>query len=55
MSSPAVRIAAVPQTDRPTEAGHSPVSARYLASSESASRQPVSQASRDGTALGSTA
>ena len=54
-SSPWVRMAAVPHTDRPTDAGQPPVSSRWRASSESASCWPASQASRDGTALGSTA
>ena len=54
MSSPDVRIADVPHTERPTDRGQLPWSARYRASSESAIALPVSQASRDGTALGST-
>ena len=54
MSSPEVRIAEVPHTESPTERGNSPVSARYRSSSESAIAWPVSQASRDGTARGST-
>ena len=54
MSSPAVRIADVPHTDSPTDSGQRPWSARYRSSSESAIATPVSHASRDGTALGST-
>ena len=54
MSSPLVRIAAVPHSDRPTDVGHSPSwSSRYRSSRESASICPVSHASRDGIARGS--
>ena len=54
MSSPWVRIALVPHTVSPTVAGHSPVSSRWRASSESARARPTSQALRDGIAFGST-
>ena len=47
---PAVRMAEVPHTVRPTQRGYSPSSARCLASSESARARPVSEgrAGRDG-------
>jgi len=54
MSSPCVRIALVPHTVSPTLRGHVPVSARNRSTSDVASATPVSQASRDGIAFGST-
>ena len=47
-------LAEVPHTERPTDRGYSPVSARYRSTSDSAIAWPVSHASRDGTARGST-
>ncbi len=54
MSSPWVRMALVPHTVSPTVSGQRPWSARWRGSSESARATPVSQASREGTARGST-
>ncbi len=54
MSSPWVRMAAVPQTTRPTDAGHSPVSSRWRWQTPSASARPTSHAARVGSVFGST-
>jgi hypothetical protein len=54
MSSPCVRMAAVPHTVRPPLDGYAPVSSRCRAISESARAAPTSHELRDGIAFGST-
>ena len=54
MSSPWVRIAAVPHTTMPTVSGYRPSSSRYRRRRSSASPRPTSHESALGSAFGST-
>ena len=54
MSSPCVRMAAVPHTTIPTVSGYRLSSARYRRNRSSASPEPTSHESLEGSAFGST-